>query len=64
MLNIFNKQYRLLTVKHTSNPHNRYIIIDNSKLYHIGSSIKDFGKKIFSIIESDSNLIAELLNNI
>jgi len=36
MLNIFNKQYRLLTVKHTSNAHDRYIIIDNSKLYHIG----------------------------
>ena len=40
------------------------IIIDKSKLYHLGHSIKDLGKKIFSISESDSRLIGELLKNI
>ena len=28
---------------------NRYIIIDQNKIYHLGHSIKDLGKKIFSI---------------
>ena len=41
-----------------------YIIIDKTILYHIGASIKDLGRKIFSISESDSKLIVELLNNI
>ena len=40
------------------------LIIDNKKIYHLGASIKDLGKKIFSIIESDSTIIEELLNRI
>lgn len=60
----FNKQYGSLDVKYTTNVHDRYIIIDQSKLYHLGHSIKDLGKKIFSISESDNNLISVLLSNI
>ena len=60
----FNYQYGGLIVLYTTKVHDRYIIIDQKKLYHIGHSIKDLGKKIFSISESDSNLIKELLNNI
>ena len=39
-------------------------VIDESKLYHIGASVKDLGKKIFSIIESDSNMIPNLLKSL
>ena len=63
-INTFNKQYGLLKMINTNKVHDRYIVIDKLELYHIGASIKDLGKKIFSIIESDSNLIAELLKNI
>ena len=63
-INTFNKQYGLLKMINTNKVHDRYIVIDKTILYHIGASIKDLGKKIFSISESDSNLIAELLNNI
>ena len=63
-INTFNSQYGGLDVKYTTNVHDRYIIIDQSKLYHLGHSIKDLGKKIFSISESDSNLISKLLSNI
>ena len=63
-INKFNKQYGNLTVSYTNKAHDRYIIIDRNKLYHLGASIKDLGRKIFSIIESDSSLINELLNNI
>ena len=63
-INTFNNQYGNLTVQYTTKVHDRYIIIDKTKLYHLGHSIKDLGKKIFSISESDNNLINTLLNNI
>ena len=63
-INIFNSQYGRLNVRYTTNVHDRYIIIDQNKIYHLGHSIKDLGKKIFSISESDSNLISKLLSNI
>ena len=40
-IDTFNNQYGGLDV--------RYIIIDQSKLYYLGHTIKDLGKKIFSI---------------
>ncbi len=63
-INTFNSQYGGLDVRYTTNVHDRYIIIDQNKIYHLGHSIKDLGKKIFSISESDSNLISKLLSNI
>ena len=63
-INTFNSQYGGLDVRYTTNVHDRYIIIDQNKIYHLGHSIKDLGKKIFSISESDSNLISQLLINI
>ena len=61
---VFDKEYGKLEVKYTTKEHDRYIIIDQTKLYHLGYSIKDLGKKICSISESDSLLIKELINNI
>ena len=63
-IDLFNKQYGKLEVKYTTKVHDRYIIIDQTKLYHLGYSIKDLGKKICSISESDSLLIKELINNL
>ena len=63
-INTFNSQYGGLDVRYTKNVHDRYIIIDQNKIYHLGHSIKDLGKKIFSISQSESRLITKLLNNI
>ena len=63
-INTFNSQYGGLDVRYTTNVHDRYIVIDQNKIYHLGHSIKDLGKKIFSISETDSNLISKLLSNI
>ena len=60
----FNSQYGGLDVRYTTNVHDRYTIIDQNQIYHLGHSIKDLGKKIFSISESDRNLIPKLLSNI
>ena len=48
-INVFNSQYGGLDVKYTTKVHDRFIIIDQLKFYHLGHSIKDLGKKIFSI---------------
>ena len=69
-INTFNNQYGNLTVQYTTKVHDRYIIIDKTKLYHLGHSIKDYnkafcvGKKIFSINKLDSYLINVLISNI
>ena len=34
-------------VKHTTS-HDRFLIIDDTKVYHIGASLKDLGKKLFA----------------
>ena len=48
-INAFNNQYGGLDVRYTTNVHDRYIIIDQNKLYHLGHSIKDLGKKFLSV---------------
>ena len=63
-INVFNSKYGNLNVIYTNKAHDRYIIIDQEKLYHLGYSIKDLGKKISSISESDSNVIDMLINSL
>ena len=63
-INTFNSQYGGLDVRYTTNVHDRYIIIDQNKIYHLGHSIKDIGKKISTISESDKELIKELLTHL
>ena len=43
----YNKQYRPLTIKTNKNFHDRFLILDEKEVYHIGSSLKDLGKKVF-----------------
>jgi hypothetical protein len=47
-----NAQYEPITIQTTANYHDRFLIIDN-KVYHIGASIKDLGKKLFAFSEID-----------
>ena len=63
-INTFNKQYGNLKIINTLKVHDRFIIIDKIKLYHLGASIKDLGCKIFSISELDKNWINLLLNTL
>ena len=45
----FNKEYSRLKVAKTNKFHDRFIIIDNGEMYHLGASIKDLGRKCFGI---------------
>ena len=53
-INSFNAKYPTLTVKKTTAFHDRFLIIDGVHGYHIGSSLKDAGKKCFGINKIES----------
>jgi len=63
-VNAFNAQYPTLTVKQTTTMHDRFLIIDNTTLYHIGASLKDLGKKCFAFEILDSSLIPAIMGNL
>ena len=60
----FNAQYPTLTLNYTTKMHDRFMIIDNKVLYHIGASLKDLGKKCFAFEILDSSIIPAILQNI
>ncbi len=43
-----NTQYPAIYTKLFNDAHDRFIIIDNTEVYHIGASLKDLGKKWFA----------------
>ena len=59
----FNAQYEPVEVKIFSKSHDRFLIIDNETIYHIGASLKDLAKKwfAFSKIELDATELIEKL---
>ena len=64
-INKFNAQYPKLSLKFTTDFHDRFLIIDKTEVYHIGASIKDAGKKSFGITKIEDNyLIQSLLNKV
>ena len=64
-INKFNAQYPKLSLKFTTDFHDRFLIIDKKEVYHIGASIKDAGKKSFGITKIEDNyLIQSLLNKL
>lgn len=59
----FNKEYPILKVAKTNKFHDRFIIIDNEEMYHLGASIKDLGKKCFGINKiEDVEIIEKIFN--
>ncbi len=49
----YNSQYPPIEVEIFSNAHDRFIIIDQTELLHIGASLKDLGKKWFAFSRMD-----------
>ena len=50
----FNTQYPTIEAKFLKDSHDRFLIIDETELYHIGASLKDLGKKWFAFSKMDS----------
>ena len=44
----YDTQYPPIEVRVCKNIHDRFLIIDNAEVYHIGASLKDLGKKMFA----------------
>ncbi len=44
----YNSQYKNIELKEFKNAHDRFLIIDQKEIYHIGASLKDLGKKWFA----------------
>jgi hypothetical protein len=61
----FKAQYGTLNLLHSQDFHDRFLIIDQKELYHIGASLKDLGKKCFafSLIE-DKNVLNNLMEKV
>ena len=53
----YTAQYKNLTIKRSNQFHDRFLLIDNTKAYHIGASLKVLGKKIFAFNQADINLL-------
>jgi hypothetical protein len=49
-----NSQYPPITLKTFAESHDRFLLIDEKELYHIGASLKDLGRKWFAFSRMDS----------
>ena len=59
----YNSQYPRIEIKVFSDAHDRFLIIDDVELYHIGASLKDLGKKWFAFSRMDIE-VGRMLQNL
>ena len=50
----YNSQYNNIEIKKFNASHDRFLIINEKEVYHIGASLKDLGKKWFGFSKMDS----------
>lgn len=56
----FNEQYPPLEIRQFNASHDRFLIIDETDLYHFGASLKDLGKKWFAFSKIDIGVLEVL----
>ena len=56
-----NEQYGNFTLKTFTQSHDRFLIIDQTEVYHLGASLKDLGKKWFAFSKMDKNSVTTIL---
>ncbi|MDZ7818783.1 MAG: ORF6N domain-containing protein [Aliarcobacter sp.] len=58
-LSKYNSQYPKIELRKFTSSHDRFLILDDNTVYHIGASLKDLGKKwfAFSKLDMDANEI-------
>ena len=55
-----NAQYASIEIKEFKEAHDRFVIIDEKEIYHIGASLKDVGKKWFAFSKFESSALEML----
>lgn len=58
----YNAQYPKIEIKEFGLSHDRFLIIDEKDIYHIGASLKDLGKKWFAFSKMDIDALNMLSN--
>jgi hypothetical protein len=61
-----NKQYSPISVQTLAGFHDRFLLIDEKELYHLGASLKDLGKQCFAFSRMDDfapEISAKLANH-
>lgn len=58
-----NAQYSPIEIRILKNSHDRFIILDEKELYHIGASLKDLGKRWFAFSKMDG-LMSQILSHL
>lgn len=58
-----NEQYGNFEIKVFNKSHDRFLIIDNQEVYHLGASLKDLGKKWFAFSKLDKNSVENILKS-
>lgn len=56
-----NEQYGGFELKIFNKSHDRFLIIDNTEVYHLGASLKDLSKKWFAFSKMDKNSVENIL---
>lgn len=59
-----NEQYGNFELKLFNKSHDRFLIIDNNDVYHLGASLKDLGRKWFAFSKLDKESVESILNEI
>ena len=52
-LDRYNSQYPPIAIRTYRDSHDRFLIVDETDVYHIGASLKDLGKKMFAFSKMD-----------
>ena len=55
-----NAQYSAIEVKEFKQSHDRFLIIDNTEIYHFGASLKDLGKRWFAFSKFEKEAVEML----
>lgn len=59
-----NEQYGSFELKSFDKSHDRFLIVDNTEVYHLGASLKDLGKKWFAFSKMDKSSVETILKEI
>ena len=59
-----NEQYGNFKLQSFAKSHDRFLIIDDKEVYHLGASLKDLGKKWFAFSKMDKKSLESILNSI
>lgn len=59
-----NKQYGGFEAKRFTKSHDRFLLIDDKEIYHLGASLKDLGKKWFAFSKMNKSSVESIINSL